>query len=175
MDPIGPQTAPAPQAPPDQNRPAIWGLVGTFLWGLLVAVVSVVAQIFALVIYLLLLVQPSDRMAVDAVVKNLGFDGTYLSLCTFATLLICVPLIIGIAKLKRGSRVADYLGLRWPPLKEALRWSIITLGYCLLFEGIVLVWEPPMPEFMGKVYATASPRWLFCLAVIVAAPIGEEI
>jgi membrane protease YdiL (CAAX protease family) len=142
----------------------------------LIAIVFVAAQGLSLITYLLLIKRAPDRAAADAVVRSLGSDGTFLSLCTFTTLLVCVPLIMGIAKLKRGSKLRDYLELKWPPLKQVLRWTLITLGFCLLADGIsLLLSQPLVPEFMLKAYRSASPRWLLWLALVIAAPIFEEI
>ena len=175
MDPLASPTAVEPQAPAVQNNPPVWGAVTTLLWSVLIAIVFVVVQVFMTGIYILVTFgDPGDK--IRAVLRDLHFDGAFLSLCTFATLLVCTPLILGIAKLKRGSKLKDYLGLRWPPLKQVLRWSLITLGVCLLADGIsLLLWRPLVPEFMLKAYGSASPRWVLWLALVIAAPIFEEI
>src|SRR5437762_932541 len=98
----------------DENSSAVWGPVATLLWGVLIAIVFLVAQIFAAVIYIVATMRELPRDKVHAVLAGLKFDGMFLSLCTFATLLVCTPLIVGIAKLKRGSKLTDYLGLTVP-------------------------------------------------------------
>jgi membrane protease YdiL (CAAX protease family) len=173
MDPLVSEAADA-QAPADQVSPAIWGPVATVLWTVLIAVVALVVQLCTVFAYMLITVgYPGDQTA--AVIGQLAINRAVRSICTFATLLVLVPLVIGIVKLKRGSKVDDYLGLKWPPLKEALRWSIIALCYCLLFEAITLLWEPPVSEITVKTYATGSRGWLFWLALTIATPIHEEI
>src|SRR5687768_16681226 len=170
MDPLVSQAAPDAQAP-DRVRSAVWGPVATLLWCTLIAVVTLVVQLCSVFAYMLVAVgYPGDQIA--AVLGQLAANRTVHSVCTFTTVLVCVPLIIGIVKLKRGSDVNNYLGLKWPPLKEALRWSIITLCYCVLFQGITLLWEPPVSELTVK---TGSRGWLFWLALTMATPIYEEI
>lgn len=117
---------------------------------------------------------PGEQLA--DVLRKLEFDGTFLSFCTFMNVLVGVPVVLGLVKLKRGSALKDYLGLKWPPLKELLRWSLITLVLCFLCDAIfLLLRQPIVPEFMLKAYSSASPRWLLWLAVNIAAPIFEEI
>src|SRR5688572_17119295 len=176
MDPRVSQTAADVQTPATQVHSAVWGPVATVLWGVLIAVVCLVTHVASLILYLTLVRGVSDRVAAEAVVNEVRFDRTFSAFFTFEALLVTVPLIIGIVKLKPGANVNDYLGLKWPPLKEALRWSIITLCYCVLFQTISLIWEPPPSEYMVKAYfGSAFPRWLFWLATIIAAPIYEEI
>src|SRR5688572_27214526 len=176
MAPLVSQAAADAQAPADQVRSAVWGPVTTVLWTVLIAAVSLVAGVFGLLLYLNWVRDVSDRTTAEAVINEFRFDRTFSSFSHIATLLVCLPLIIGIVKLKRGSVLSDYLGLKWPPLKEALRWSLITLCYGLLFQAISFIWQPPPSEYMVKAYVgSASPRWLFWLATIIAAPIYEEI
>ena len=176
MEPLDSQTAPDDQEPVAPVRPAIWGPVATVLWGVLIAVVTVVTHLFSLFLYLTWVRGVPDRITAEAVINEVRFDRTFSWVFHIATLFVAVPLIIGIVKLKRGSKVNDYLGLYWPPLKETLRWSIVTLCYCLLFQTISLIWEPPPSEYMEKAhYGSAFPRWLSWLATIIAVPIYEEI
>jgi len=159
----------------DQKIFPAWGPFGTLAWSVLIAIVFLVAQLFILLIYFF----PSrqlPREEAKAAFMNLRFDGIFLSVCTFAALLVCTPLIMGIVKLKRGSNLKDYLALRRPSLRQLLRWSLFTLAFCLLSDGIAyLLGQPILPDFMLKAYWTASPRWLLWLALVLAAPIIEEI
>lgn len=174
QDPLASVATTNAQAPADQVSPAVWGPVATLLWSVFIVVVVVVVELCTPFVYMLITVgYPDEQMA--AILGQLASNRTVRSVCTFATLLVSVPLVIGIVKLKRGSKVDDYLGLKWPLLKEALRWSIITLCYCLLFQAITLLWEPPVAELRARTYATGSRGWLFWLALSIATPIHEEI
>jgi membrane protease YdiL (CAAX protease family) len=153
----------------------VWGSLATLLWAVLIAIVFLVVQVFAAGLYILVTTgDPGNQMA--ATLKNLEFDGTFLAYCTLASAVVCVPLIMGIARLKRGSNLKEYLGLKWPSLGATLRWSLITVALCLLNDAIFLaLGRPIVPEFMLKSYASASPRWILWLALLVGAPIFEEI
>jgi membrane protease YdiL (CAAX protease family) len=117
---------------------------------------------------------PRDKMR-DAL-ASLQFDGRLISLCSFATVLVCVPAIIGIVKLKRDSRIRDYLGLTLPSARQFWGWSLVTVAVCLLTDAVFsLFHQAAVSEFMLKTYASTSPRWVLWLALAVAAPVFEEI
>ncbi len=175
MDPQASPPQVEPQRPEDQKSLPVWGPVATLAWSVLIAIVFLVAQLFIMLIYVLP-TRHLPREEAKAAFMNLRFDGIFLSVCTFATLLACTPLIVGIVKLKRGSNLKDYLALRRPSLRQLLRWSLFTLVFCFLSDGIAyLLGQPILPDFMLKTYWTASPRWLLWLALVIAAPIFEEV
>jgi membrane protease YdiL (CAAX protease family) len=102
-------------------------------------------------------------------------DGTALSIATFATTLICVPVLVGIAAMKRDSRIREYFALQPVPLRSLLGWVAILLIFIAISDTLtVFVGRPVVPEFMSGAYASARPVWLFWLAVVVAAPLFEE-
>ena len=176
MDSLASQTAAEPQPPADQNSSPVWGPVGTIAWSVVIAIVFLFVQIFTGAIYMIVTTRDLTGAKMEAALAGLEFDGMFLSLCTFATLLICVPLIMGIAKLKRGSNLKDYLGLSLPRPRQMFRWSLITIAFCLLSDAIfILLRQPTVPEFMLKVYRSTSPTWVLWLALAVGAPIFEEI
>jgi membrane protease YdiL (CAAX protease family) len=159
----------------DEKRPAIWGLVATLLWTVLIAVVFLVAQVIAAGIYAIVTMRELPRARMEAALAGLQFDGTFVSFCTLATLFVCVPIIVGIAKLKRGSKVKDYLGLNVPGLRQTLLWSLITSVFCGLVGVILPLLHDKGSDFFLKVYGSVNPRWPLWLAVGVAAPVFEEI
>lgn len=142
---------------------------------MVIGIAFVAVQIFAAGIYVLTRIgDPGAKL--DAVLRSLEYDGTFLGVSTIASALICVPAILGIVKLKAGSKLKDYLGLKRPDLRQALRWALITCAFCLLSDGFYsLLGRPIVPEFMLKAYGTASPRWILWLGIVIAAPIFEEL
>jgi len=177
MDPLASSDA-ARESPvvTDQGSSAVWSPVLTLLWTGLIAIVFVVVQIVAAVAYTVATVLELSHAKVEAALAGLKFDGIFLSLCTFATLLICTPLVVGIMKLKRGSKLKDYLGLIVPRPGQLWRWSLVTIAYCVITPAILsLLHQSKAWEFMLKVYSSANPRWLIWLALVICAPVFEEI
>ena len=162
--------------PSEPGAPAIWGPVATLFWAIVVAIVFVVAQTVTLGFYLILAIGEPPLSKLHETAQALTSDGTFLALCTFVTLFVCTPIIIGIAKLKRGSVLKEYLGLKAPPLRQLVRWTALTLCFCVLTDLLlVLLGRHVASPFMLEAYRSASPRWLLWLAVGIAAPVSEEI
>ena len=175
MDPAD-STAGECRAIPEQKSSPVWGAGATAAWTLLIGLVFLGAQFVTAIIYVAVVTFGLPRAEASAALEGIESNGILLSLCTFAALLVCAPLVLGIAKLKRGSNLLDYLGFVVPSAREFWRWSLITIAFCLLCDGIfLLLRQPVVPEFMLKAYGSASPRWVLWLAIIVAAPISEEI
>jgi len=171
MDPLG---SDAPHTS-DQERPAVWGLVATLLWTVLIVIVFVAVPIFAGIVYVIVTMRGWPRDQMVAALHGLFSDGLFMSVSTFATLLVCVPLIVGIAKLKRGSKLKDYLGLNVPSLRQFLQWSLITSAFLGLSALIFLLHERKLPDVVFEIYSSTDPKWPLWLAIVVAAPIYEEI
>lgn len=174
--PASSESATASNQAADQHGGAVWGPIVTLLWGASIAIVFVVVQTIVSIIYMFGTMLELPRDKTDAALAGLQANGVFLSLCTLATLVVCTPLIIGLAKLKRGSKLTDYLGLIMPRPRQLWQWSLITLVYCALIDLILwLLRHPISPEFMLQAYGSANPRWLLWLALVVAAPVFEEI
>ena len=146
------------------------------LWTLLIGIVFLIAQVVAAGIYIAFAMRDVPRAKMHDALGTLQFDGLFVSLCSFASLVVCVPLIIGIVKLKRGSNLKGYLALHRPSFRQLWRWSLFTVVFCFLTDGLIsLLHQPMVSDFMLKTYANTSPRWLLWLALAVAAPVFEEI
>jgi uncharacterized protein len=156
--------------------PKHWGVLGTIVWGTGIALVFVILQSIVMLAY----VGHGRTTLTDdqfgALLEKSQSNGVLLSFATLLTAALCVPLIFGIAKLKRGSRLRDYLALRPVPLRALGRWLGITALF--LVASDTLTWalgRPVVPEFMKSAYASADPAWLIWLAFVLGAPLFEEI
>ena len=145
---------------------ALWGPGATIAWSLLVASAFVSLQFAALF----------GLAAAGYAADPAGYDGTLLACASLLTGILCTALIVGIVKLKRGSSVADYLRVKTVPAGTLFKWLAFTLALIAVADFItVSTGRPIVPEFMQKAYATADPRWLFWIALVIAAPLFEEM
>jgi len=81
-----------------------------------------------------------------------------------------------VIKLKRGSKLSDYLGLIFPNLRQLFFWLVALIAFIGISDGIsVLLGKPTTPEFMVKAYSSLAPPWILWLALLVAAPLFEEL
>lgn len=155
-----------------------WGLVGTLLWGLAIALVFVVTQLFTFSIYIVYIAIGSGNVSTaqyQKIITDLQYNGTVFSICTLASFLTCSGMIFGIVKIKRGSSLRDYLGLKTVDLRTVKRWSLVLVAFMALSTLLATLLGRPVPEFMLSVYSSAKYPWLLWLALVVAAPIVEEL
>lgn len=144
----------------------LWGPGATIAWSLLVVCAFVSLQFAALF----------GLAAVGYVADPDGYDGTLLACASLVTGILCTALIVGIVKLKRGSSVADYLRLKPVSAGTLFKWLALTFALIAVADFItVSTGRPVVPEFMQKAYATADPPWLFWIALVIAAPLFEEV
>jgi membrane protease YdiL (CAAX protease family) len=158
----------APVEPP--NRP---GLAAVF--SLLIFFAQTFAQQIVLGVFYA--IEHSRRPALDLEkwLKDAFYDGTILSYCMLASMLVGVPLIV-LAARRLGGNARDYLGLRWPSLRSLLGWLVLLVAFVAVTDGLtVYVRRDVVPSFMENAYDSAHPRVLIWLAVLVAAPISEEL
>ena len=157
-------------------QPAHWGFWGTLLWGVLIAFIFVVLQAIAMIIILLTLEKYSSPSGFEQAFISAATDGFVLSVATFVTTILCTALVIGIIKLKKDTVLKEYLCLRPVPFNMMLRWIGVLAMFIVLANLIGLaLGRPLVTEFMSAIYATAQPLWMLWLALIIAAPLFEEI
>ena len=159
----------------NEQRPNFWGPLATILWGLLIAFVIVITQSATAIGYALTKgILPSSQ--VPAVVTKLQYDGLLLSICTFTSAVVCWSATLVVIKLKWGSRIKEYLGLVLPTKRQVLVWFLAVFGFVVLSDGLTfLVGKPIVPEFMSKAYTSLSSPWILWVALLVAAPLSEEL
>jgi uncharacterized protein len=108
--------------------------------------------------------------------ESLKYDGRLLSWCTFASAIICGLAVIIVVKLKRGSKLSDYLGLIFPKRRQLLFWLLVLIAFIGLSDVIsILLGKPTTPEFMVKAYSLLASPWILWVALLVAAPLFEEL
>jgi membrane protease YdiL (CAAX protease family) len=152
----------APPPPDPAPPPAPWGLPGTI--GLALA---------AFVVYAL--VQGAVLALFPGLLQRGNF-GLAFSTTTLASAPIGIALLLGIAGLRRGLPVADYLGLHLPTARQALAAFALLAVFTLSYDQLTrLLNRPLVPDFMLSAFRTAHGLPLLYLAVVVAAPVFEEL
>src|SRR5262249_1014999 len=80
------------------------------------------------------------------------------------------------AWVRARSRVRDYLGLRPAHRKELLRWGLVLLLLVFCSDTLTMyLGRPIVPEFMARAYESAGFAPLFWVAIVLAAPLSEEL
>lgn len=160
---------------PPPAMPTPWGLLGTIVWGAL-GVCAWFAVQFAVIIAFVVWRDATAPGSVD--MHKLANDGFLLAFVT----IVAAPAWIGVSAFAarwRGWRVRDYLALV-PPKRGELAFGIACLAALLIGFDLLtlLLGRDVVPSFMREAYISARTSGslpLFFLAVVIVAPISEEI
>ena len=159
--------------PPFGGRFDNWRLMGTVLWGIGVGVMFVVIQTIATLIVVLRDQSDVGEDKVLALLAASADDGFALSIATLASTFICVPVLIGIAKLKKDSNITDYFALKAVPTRSLVPWLGILAIFLALSDTLTIVLgRPVVPEFLSAAYGSAGSLALLWLAMVLAAGCG---
>ncbi len=164
-----------PTTTPPVGTPAPWGLLGTIALGAL-GICAWFAVQLAVIIMFLVWRDTATPGTVD--VHKLANDGFLLAFVTIAA----APAWIGVSVLAarwRKWRARDYLALV-PPRRGEVAFGVACLAALLIgFDLLTLLTgRDVVPSFMRESYLSArnsGALLLFFLAVVIVAPISEEI
>ncbi len=148
----------------------VWGPWVSVGWTLLIELAFVMTQFVAAIGYAIVRKVANPRVDLS----NLASDGTFIALAT----LLCLPVVLGLVWFLiwfRGWPVRAYLALRPGSIRALiLATSGLIIGLAAS-DGLTLFLDRPIvPPFMADALYT-TPLWFLALAVVVAAPITEEV
>ena len=154
----------------------MWGLAGTLAWGLVIGLVYIYAQVVGIGFYIGL--RHADPVAGDfeRLFAQYQYHGMALSYGLFAAALVCIPLILAAIKLKKHSKLKSYLGLEPVDGRSFAYWCGAIFVLAVAFD--LLQWlggRPIVPDFMLEIYSSAAGSAILWLAVVIAAPVTEEM
>ena len=160
--------------PATASEDARWGGLGTLAWGLVLAAIYVLASTFIYFAAVLHNYPFASPKMIDRLM--LVTNGANLALSTSIATLLVLPLLLGVVKLKRGSKIARYLGFRPVSLRTVWRWLLLVCALSASYSGIKWVAGlQVIPEWGVVTYQSMGAPWLFFLGVIVLAPLIEEL
>ena len=108
-------------------------------------------------------------------VEKLSSDGLILGLATVSSAPICIGFLVLVARL-RGPFALWYLGLVRPRAGTVVKSILATVLFLAAFDGLTYwLGRPIVSEFMTSIYETAGWLPLLVAALVVAAPLFEEI
>lgn len=141
-----------------------WSGGATAGFGVLIIMVFLIAQV----------------VASAAAVTFGGIDlssnlGDLTAIAIIASAAICTGFIVLILTTGRHE-IKTYLGLHPVLLKTMGSWLLVTIGFVLLGDRVIEWMERPVvPDFMIEVYTSAQFMPVLWFAMIVAAPVFEEV
>ena len=159
------------------NSSNIWGFWGTLLWGVVIGLVLFLGQLLPLVGYMFVTGVEFTLDTFLEFMQGVEKDALLLSVSVIGSAIIVIPIILGIAKLKKGSKLKDYFDLNAYSWKTFWIWMGI-LVLLLIFEtyALQLLGVEETPSFMKNIeYPTTSSIWLLVFSVMFMAPLIEEV
>ncbi len=155
----------------------IWGFWGTLLWGIVIGGLLFLGQLIPLLIYMIIIGETISIKNFFLFAQKVETDAFLLSVSVIGSALIVVPLVFGIAKLKKGSVLKEYFDLRAYSWKTFWIWMGILL-LLLVFEGFALeaMGVEQTPNFMLNIkFPNKFSIYLLLFSVMFMAPLIEEV
>ena len=145
-----------------------WGIPATIAWLLFAFLASVVV---ATVVFAAL---QGER----ANMRPSTYDGVMITIGALASVPVQIAVLAFAARLRRWAP-ADYLALNIPRRSEIVFAVLCTIALMIVFDGLMYVsGRDLVPPFQVEAYQSAKDAsWMLglMLAIVVVAPVGEEI
>ena len=171
QDPLDSERQAAFEPAPPIPRPAPWGPLVTSALALVAFIVYSGLQGLILAFYPGLLKEDSFGLA--------------FTVTTLAAAPVGALLVLGFASRRRGlpltptppaPPIADVLGLHLPTVRQALVSLVLLAAFSLSYDQLTrLLHRPLVPDFMIGAYKTSHGLPGLYLAVVLAAPVFEEL
>ena len=158
--------------PPVAKR---WGFWATLGFSVVIATLYTFAQGLAIGVMAGVQSGLGSGINQEELVESVISNGFYLSVGVIVSAWVGSLVIIAFVLLRKGISLKEYLAIKKMPFKVYALWSIFVLIFLFAWQGVSLVWEPPDSEWMMKTYQTAEYLPLFWFALVVAAPLVEEL
>ena len=156
-----------------EYRGNIWGFWGTLFFGMFILIAFLIGQLLPLIFYMIV----KGMESFDTLVASFITDSFLLFLSVMGGMLLAMPVALGVAKLKKGSILKDYFSLNGFKWKTLGFWMLLLIvlqiatGYLIEALG-----EKDIPNFMMNLeYPTLMAKILLLVAVVVGAPVFEEV
>ena len=159
-------------SPDDRSKPSPWGLRATLGFSALIVLANLASGVMAAVGFVAFTQNPY----LEKDPSQLASNGTLVTL----SILISSPVILGLtlvfANLRRGLALKDYLGLHEVDWKQVVKWLLVLFLFAVASDLVTLLLKRPLVEqFMFNIYSTATSKPLLWTALVIAAPVSEEI
>jgi len=159
-----------------KQQPRPWGFWATIGFSCVIATAYFFCGVVVVIAFVIAAKSQSPELDVAAFVNSLSANGSFLALFACVGGSCIIILCVLFAKIRRNISVGEYLCLHMPSLKSLLKWSLVLLLFLLCSDLLTFaLGRSIVPEFMVDAYTTAGFRPLLWFALVIAAPVSEEI
>jgi membrane protease YdiL (CAAX protease family) len=160
----------------DEMSAKPWGLWTTLVFSAMILALYSALQILVATAFVSLAKAEHPELDLEVYAKSLSSNGFCIAIMAVVSGLICTPLTLLFAKLRKNISVKNYIGFKEPLKREWVQWLLILAAFLFLSDGVSwLLHQPIVPPFMVDAYKTASSLPAILFAIVVVAPIFEEI
>jgi len=160
----------------DEIKGRPWGFWATLGFSAIIFVLFSAIQFLIVIAFVSLAKAKHPELDLEVYAKSLPSNGFCLAITVVASGLICTPLTLLFAKLRKNISVKNYIGFREPLKREWAKWLLILAAFLFLSDAVsYLLHQPIAPPFMVEAYKTASSLPVLLFAIIIVSPIFEEI
>ena len=153
-----------------------WGLWETVGFSAIILALFSALQILVATFFVSLAKAEHPELDLEVYAKSLSSNGFCIAIMVVVSGLICTALTLLFAKLRKNISVKNYIGFKEPLKREWVQWLLILAAFLFLSDGVsLLLHEPIVLPFMVDAYKTASSLPALLFAIVVVAPIFEEI
>ncbi len=172
-----------------EQKPAPWGFWPTVGFSCVIGIVYFLTQVIVVALFFADAMIGAPEFNIDKFCSGLEANGLFLSTATCAAAPFTIALVVIFAKIRQPPRlptqggaagrsitIKEYLCLRWVGWKELFKWSLIVLLLAGTFDTLTFLLDRPIvTEFMVDTYTTAYFVPFLWFALIIVAPLTEEI
>jgi len=160
----------------DEIKARPWGFWATLGFSAIIFAFFSALQILVMVTFVSLAEVRHPELDLKVYADSLTSNGFCVAIMVIVTGVICTPLTLLFANLRKNISVKNYIGFREPLKREWVKWLLILAGFLFLSDAVsLLLHQPIAPPFMVDAYKTASSLPALLFAIIIVSPIFEEI
>jgi membrane protease YdiL (CAAX protease family) len=157
-----------------ESRP--WGFWATLGFSAIIFALFCALQFLVAIAFVSLAKIRHPELDLTVYAKSVSSNGFCIAIMTLVTGLICIPLTLLFAKLRRNISVKNYIGFRMPSKGEWIKWLLTLAAFIFLSDMVSLLLHYPIAlPFMVEAYKTAFFLPALFFSIIVVAPLFEEI
>ncbi|MCP4551075.1 MAG: CPBP family intramembrane metalloprotease [Bacteroidetes bacterium] len=154
----------------------IWGPWATVGFGLAIGFVWFLTQVLVMGISVAAKISPNSKPDIAQYTEILNNDTIIFSMATCIAAVVCIYMTSTVIRFRKGASFKEYLGLHKISVKTFINVLGLTIGFIILSSILNSFFDKSQAtQFMLDSFKTITSPILFYSALIIAAPVAEEI
>ena len=176
QDFVNEPAGPAAQMQEEKPLAKPWGFWATFGFCCIIGVVYLIVSFLVAFSFIIPAVIANPKLDMKEYGQTLSSSGFYISASITAGALVIIFWVVLFSGIKKRITIKEYLSLKNPGAGQFVKWSFVLILFVVCSDALTFfLGRPVVPDFMIKAYTSAGFLPLLWFAVILAAPISEEL